>query len=265
METQGKFIVMSTAAFLPFMVNTVITRPITHIQNHHTWSPAYRNFNGSNHFEKLRGMEAAHIQRGFNGIGQHITSFPDGMLGICRSMEQDPACIKLANSGGICIENLGNFDTGHDVMTAAQREAIIQLNAILCFKFRLTPSLSTIVYHHWFQLTNGFRDGGKNDDNHKTCPGTAFFGGNKETNCTTNFLPLVQQALAAIDPAVIATAFTTGIVHTPVLNVRTGPGTGFPVIEKLKENDRVTILETNGNWDRIGQSRWVNADYIAEL
>jgi N-acetylmuramoyl-L-alanine amidase/Bacterial SH3 domain len=263
METQGKFILFNADEFQHFLVSAVINRTITHIQNHHTWSPSYRNFNGHNHFDKLHGMEASHIQRGFNEIGQHITTFPDGSIALCRTMEKDPACIKGANPGGICIENLGNFDRGHDEMTAAHRITIIKVNALLCFKFNLAPNMHTIVYHHWFQLTNGFRDGGKNDDNHKTCPGTNFFGGNTEADFSNHLLPLVQAELATINQPIQLPAFKTGIVHTPLLNVRTGPGISFPVIEKIKENETVSILESNGNWDRIGQSRWVNADYIA--
>ena len=265
METQGKFILMNADEFQQFLIAAVISRRITHVQNHHTWSPSYRNFNGGNHFEKLTGMEASHIQRGFNEIGQHITTFPDGKIGLCRSMEKDPACIKLANSGGICIENLGNFDLGHDEMTAAQRTTIIKVNALLCFKFTLTPDTHKIVYHHWFQLTNGFRDGGKNDDNHKTCPGTNFFGGNTETDFTNNLLPLIVQELATVSAAVNnqPPSIKIGIVHTPVLNVRTGPGKTFPVIDKLIENQTVSIIVSNGEWDRIGQSRWVNANFVA--
>ena len=54
----------------------------------------------------------------------------------------------------------------------------------------------------------------------------------------------------------------TGIVQVPVLNVRTGPGTKFPIVGKLKENDTVSIFESDGNWDRIGEKQWVSADFI---
>ncbi|HPH83977.1 MAG TPA: N-acetylmuramoyl-L-alanine amidase [Ferruginibacter sp.] len=265
METQGKFILMNVDEFQQFMTGTTVNRQITHVQNHHTWSPAYRNFNGANHFEKLRGMESSHIQRGFTEIGQHITTFPDGTVALCRSLEKNPACIYLANSGGICIENLGNFDLGKDSMTANQRDAIIRVNAILCFKFALTPSVQTIVYHHWFRMSNGFRDGGKADNDHKTCPGTAFFGGNTEADFSSNLLPLIRTEIARLTsvPNQPVPGVTIGVVHTPILNVRTGPGKTFPVIGKIKEHETVSILESNGEWDRIGQGRWVHSDYIA--
>ena len=265
MQTQGKFILFNIDEFRQFLISAVVSRSVSHVQDHHTWSPSYRNFNGSNHFEKLKSMEASHIQRGFEEIGQHITTFPDGTIAICRNMDKDPACIKGANHGGLCIENLGNFDKGQDQMTPEQRETIIQVNALLCFKFNLKPSLSTIVYHHWFQLTNGFRDGGQNDDNHKTCPGTGFFGGNTENDFTANLLPLIIQELAQVGNTVdkVTATVKIGIVHTPSLNVRTGPDTSFPAIDRLLENEKVTILESNGEWDRIGQNRWVNSNFVA--
>ena len=264
METRGKFILMSIPEFHQFLVNTVISRRVSFLQNHHTWSPSYRNFNGANHFEKLTGMEQSHLERGFAEIAQHITTFPDGTLALCRNMEKIPAGIQGVNTGGICMEHLGNFDMGKDAMTQEQKHTIIKANALLCFKFGLTPSLRSIVYHHWFKLVSGVRDGGKADNEHKTCPGTNFFGGNKETDCTANFLPLVSAELATIGQTNnnLPQNVQTGIVNALVLNVRTGPGKQFAVVDKLKEDTVVTVLETNGEWDRIGQSKWVNADFI---
>jgi hypothetical protein len=262
MQTQGKFILMTIAEFQQYIQRQSVNRHITHIQNHHTWSPSYRNFNGSNHFQKLKGMEAYHKQVGFDQIAQNITTFPDGTIAICRSLNTKPAGIKYANEGGICIEHLGNFDRGKDQMTEIHKRAIIKVNACLCHKFELTPDTSRIVYHHWFKLSNGQRDGGGIRD-HKTCPGTAFFGGNKEDDCKAHFLPLVRNELQLLRTAANEN-FTqrTGIVNAKILNVRSGPGTTFPIIQKLKEDARVTIYERNGSWDRIGDNHWVKADYI---
>lgn len=265
MQTQGKFSLLTIAEFQQWLLRANIKRTITHIQNHHTWSPSYRNFNGINHFEKLRLMESAHIQRGFTEIGQHITTFPDGTIGLCRSMEKDPACIKYANRGGICIENLGNFDKGADQMTEIHRQTIIKVNAWLCYKFELTPTLQHIVYHHWFKQSNGERDGGTADvhnTDHKTCPGTAFFGGNTEQDCSSHFLPLVLNELTSIGVSINAQLNKTGIVHASILNVRSGPGITYPIVAKLKENETVSVVESNGEWDRIGANQWVKADYI---
>src|SRR4029079_16211640 len=118
-----------------FLLSTHVKRQIRLIQNHHTLIPSYRNFDGLNHFEKLKAMEEAHLQRKFSEIAQNITTFPDGTVAICRSLEKDPAGIKGANKGAICIENLGNFDLNQDQMTDAQRRTIIRVNALLCHRF----------------------------------------------------------------------------------------------------------------------------------
>ena len=263
MQTKGKFILMSVAEFQTFLLSRNIKRKIRIIQNHHTLIPSYRNFNGLNHFEKLKSMEDSHLKRNFSEIAQNITTFPDGTIAICRSLEKDPAGIKGANTGGICIEHLGDFDLGRDQMSEAQRKTIIRINALLCHRFELTPDTNHIVYHHWYHLSSGKRDGGAVDKNHKSCPGTAFFGGNKEIDCINNFLPLVRNELAAIRQSMnIQFENRTGIVQAPVLNVRTGPGTKFPIVGKLKENDTVSIFESDGDWDRIGEKQWVSADFI---
>ncbi|MDP9048719.1 MAG: N-acetylmuramoyl-L-alanine amidase, partial [Bacteroidota bacterium] len=139
MQTLGKFILMDLQEFEGYIqsMDTSTLRPITHVQTHHTWSPSYRNFNGSNHFAKMQSMEAAHIARGFSEIAQHYTTFPDGLICVGRSLSLIPACIQGHNTGGICIENLGNFDAGQDTMDERQTNTIIQINALLCYKFNL--------------------------------------------------------------------------------------------------------------------------------
>jgi uncharacterized protein YgiM (DUF1202 family) len=54
----------------------------------------------------------------------------------------------------------------------------------------------------------------------------------------------------------------SGMVNTPILNIRSGPGKNFQIIGKLKQNALIKIIESNGEWDKIGPSRWVNANYI---
>lgn len=199
MEKQGKFILMSLPEFENYIhdLNIISIRKINHIQQHHTLIPDYGNFNGSNHFPRLKSMEGAHIARGFKEIGQHYTTFPDGKIAVCRSLSLIPACIQGHNTGGICIENLGDFDKGKDVMNDIHKKTIIQLTGLLCFKFNLSVSSDHVVYHHWFKQSNGFRDNANNKHDladHKTCPGTSFFGGNTVSEAEAHFLPEVLKA-----------------------------------------------------------------------
>jgi len=243
-------------------------RKITHVQTHHTWSPSYRNFNGHNHFDKLTSMEADHIARGFGQIAQHFTTFPDGTIATGRPLELVPTCIHGHNTGGICIENLGNFDAGGDTMDPRHKETIIKLNALLLVKFGLPVNTDTLVYHHWFRQSDGFRDDASgliNTTDHKSCPGTAFFGGNTIAAAKANFLPAIQQAVDLYNgkPATPVITGKPGTVNADLLNVRKGPGANFDVVEQLKRHATITVLETKDDWDRIGDNRWVKADYVA--
>ncbi len=178
--------------FIEWIDNKVVKRSITIIQNHHTYSPSYKHFKGSNHQALLKGMEAYHINNnGWSAIAQNFTTFPDGKIAVCRDIEKIPAGIKGANKNGICIEHIGNFDTGNDEMTAQQKETIIAINAILCRKFNLEISTGNIVYHHWYDLITGKRMNGEGVT--KSCPGTAFFGGNKVSDAEASFTPLVKE------------------------------------------------------------------------
>lgn len=170
-------------------------RSVKLVQNHHTYLPGYAQFTGGNHFGLLEGMEHFHMaERGFSEIAQNLTSFPDGTVAVCRSIDKVPCGIKGANQEGICLENLGNFDGGGDAMTPAHRDAVVKINALLCREFSLLPSLGSIVYHHWYDLNSGKRTGGPGTT--KTCPGTAFFSGNSMDAATVTFIPLVAQTLA---------------------------------------------------------------------
>ncbi|WDU82254.1 peptidoglycan recognition protein family protein [Caloramator sp. Dgby_cultured_2] len=114
---------MNREEFKEYILKLKVKRTIKLIQNHHTYSPSYKEFK-NNHFRLLEGMERSHLSRGFDEIGQNITIFPDGLIAICRPLDIPPACIKGANENGICIESVGNFDVGGDKMTEEQKRAL---------------------------------------------------------------------------------------------------------------------------------------------
>jgi hypothetical protein len=111
---------------------------------------------------------------------------PQGSFGLTN-----PSVTPSIEANALAIENVGNFDIGHDQMTAAQKETIITVAALLCIKLGLTPSVDSITYHHWWDMNTGERvlD---NSVGHvvKTCPGTGFFGGNSTTDAKKNFILL---------------------------------------------------------------------------
>ena len=265
MKTQkGKFILFDLGDFSGWLSAIHVNRLIRLVQNHHTWSPSYQNFKVNNHFELLKGMEAAHLERGFSEIAQNLTTFPDGTVAVCRPFDNVPAGIKGANSAGLCIENLGNFDIGQDTMTAEQADTIVKINALLCTRFNLVPSTDTIVYHHWYDLNTGVRTDGTGTT--KSCPGTNFFGGNTVAAAQSNFIPLVSNALTstAIPAAPTAAPLYSARVSADVLNVRSQPSASGKLLKKLRNGTVVQVYEEQGDWRRIhpSEQNWVSGKYL---
>lgn len=46
------------------------------------------------------------------------------------------------------------------------------------------------------------------------------------------------------------------------LNVRSGAGMEYPVIDKLNDGDAVIITEKNGEWGRIDDAGWVMLKFL---
>lgn len=190
-KKQSGFELLSINDLEHWLKNQTISRTIKRVQQHHTYRPNYDNFDGNNHFTLLKSMKNYHVNNnGWSDMAQHFTTFPDGTIGTGRPLSKSPAGIKGANSGSICIEHIGWFDAGKDQMNAAQRDTIVKMNAILLKYFGLPVNAETIIYHHWYDRVSGKRTGGTGTT--KTCPGTAFFGGNKIADAASHFLPLIE-------------------------------------------------------------------------
>ncbi|MCC8410207.1 amidase [Mucilaginibacter sp. UR6-1] len=266
MTTKFGFTKMDIQEFEAWIDSLKVARTVLTVQQHHTYSPSYQLFKGNNHFELQKGMQDYHINHnGWAAIGQHFTTFPDGAILTGRSLEKSPACITGQNANAICIENLGNFDTGKDSMTVEQRDTIVRITAKLCTRFSLPVNTNSIVYHHWFDLTSGQRNNGTK--NNKSCPGTAFFGGNKVSDCENNFLPLVA-VLTQPTPQITGQIIKYAMVTASSLNIRTRPDPS-----SAKANDRAAatlgavlrVYEEKSGWYRISasQQHWVAAKFTA--
>ena len=263
-KKQGKFTLFDEAGFATWLAKQAVSRQITLVQNHHTYIPGYKHFKGDNHFSLQAGMERSHLERGFAEIAQHFTTFPDGTVITGRSLEKIPAGIKGANTGAICIEHLGNFDQGGDAMTATHRQLIIRLNALLCHRFRLSADSNHIVYHHWYDLNTGERKNGAGST--KSCPGSAFFGGNKVANAEANFLPLIRTELDAmtVPKAIKAPLWRGRVVNTDSLNVRDTHAASGKKIKALAAGVIVGIYSEKSGWVKIDPKAalWVNKKYL---
>lgn len=203
---QGQYLLLTREEFKDWLFKQRFARKVVRIQHHHTWKPSYKHFHGSNHFSMLRSMETFHVKKmGWSNIAQNITTFPDGKVAVCRPFDTAPegSIGPRANTNGLMIENIGDFDIGHDVMTAEQKETIVYITALLCIKYGLTPSIDSITYHHWWNLKTGERVLDKGPDyNVKSCPGTGFFGGNSTVSATKYFYPLISTTMQEVKASI---------------------------------------------------------------
>lgn len=264
METRNGFTLMTPAELPWWLQQRQVARTVLYIQEHHTYIPGYAHFSGNNHFQLLAGMLSSHQANGWSDIAQHFTVFPDGKIATGRSLEMNPAGIYGFNNYAICIENIGYFDSGKDQMTAEQRDSIVALTAALCRRFSVPVNTNHIVYHHWFDLNSGARTNGTGVT--KTCPGTAFFGGNTLQAAETHFLPLVEQAVSQTpgNGSTAAAPIAHGVVTASSLNIRNQSSTAGQIIGTTLAGAILRIYETLGGWHRISSSRqeWVYANYV---
>lgn len=195
MQTKYGFTLMTIDEFESWIKTVKVTRTIKYLQVHHTYSPAYAQFNGSNHFSLQQSMKNYHVNNcGYVDIGQTFTTFPDGTIMTGRSINSTPAAMVGFNTNGIGVENVGNFDKGGDTMTQAQKDTIVRAYAAMCKRFNLSPE-SNIVYHGWATAGGTYLGTYIASRSAKTCPGTAFFGGNTRASYDANLKPLIIQAM----------------------------------------------------------------------
>jgi hypothetical protein len=262
--------------FRDYLNSTQFIRPIRFIQNHHTWEPDYGSFQEKqDELYWLNSMRDYHMKvRGWSNIGQNLTTFPSGNIGLCRPIDTTPAGILGANQGAICIENLGNFDTGHDQMTTLQKNTIIFLNAVLCLKFNLTPVKTQIVYHHWFDHSGQRFPDDKINKNQvgpneqKTCPGTAFFSTNTIDSAEANFYPGIKDKIAQLGVIPLSPGVLKEVNAIDGLNIRSAPSaTASKEKVGLDHGIKVTVYTTFGNWSKISNTseRWVSSYYLIDI
>lgn len=189
---------MGVGEFKSWLASQKITRKITRLQVHHTWKPNYTTRINQDHFKCLEGMRNTHLANGWSGTGQNITIFEDGKIAISldRDLNKTPAGIAGANTGALCIENIGNFDKGGNVMTEVQRRSIAHVYACLADKLNIPVDTDHIVYHAWYTPTGAFLGDYVAGKSSKTCPGTNFWGdGNTKAAALKGFIPAIKEEL----------------------------------------------------------------------
>lgn len=240
-----------------------VKRKVNRLQVHHMAAPSYDNWKTDNALRRQNNIKSFHINtNGWSDIAQHFSIFPDGHIVTGRSLEKDPAGITGWNTGAICCEIYGNFDK--DVMTKEQKEAIIAFYGLLCKKFNLTPSSSTIRYHAWFTASGTYLGTYNKSKSAKTCPGLKFFGGNTIEAFNKNLLPEIKNYISGNKTTTSTSTTKDKVVKIDcdTLNVREGAGTKYKITGKVKRNEAYTIVEEKSGWGLLkSKLGWICLEY----
>jgi hypothetical protein len=135
-------------------------RQVNAVHMHHTWRPSRADFKGH---DTIVSMWRFHTQtQGWRDIAQHITIDPQGFIWLGRNWNLPPASAAGHNGnekfGPFMFEMIGNFDTGHDPFDGAQRDAALQVVALVQSRFDLESN--TLKFH--------------NAMSPKSCPGSSL-------------------------------------------------------------------------------------------
>ena len=181
----------SIKEFNDWIYKQKVTRTITRLQAHHMWMPDYSCWKTDNALRRQNNTRDFHINKNkWGDIAQHFSIFPDGHIVTGRSLNSTPIGIKGWNTNAICVEIYGNFDKGKDVMTSAQKNAVLACYKIMAERFNIPINIAHIKPHCHF--TSGGTHIGYYSQSRsaKSCPGTGFFGDIK--NFESSFLKQVK-------------------------------------------------------------------------
>ena len=63
---------------------------------------------------------------------------------------------------------------------------------------------------------------------------------------------------------VVTATYNRYVKVNTLLNVRSGPGTGYSIVGRKYNGDKVTVYKESSNWSNIGMNEWVSSDYLTD-
>lgn len=209
MKKQNGFTLLENEKeFKEWLDDQKVTRKITRLQVHHfslpnykTWETTDKKYYGNDRelgrTQSLDnyGKQTWNYSDGHGHyIAQHINIFPNGKITTGRNLNSTPIGIKGWNTNAICVEIYGDFDKGKDIMTDAQKKAVIFVFALFAKKFNISIDANGIRPHCWFDANGNYLGDYYSVKSAKTCPGTNFMGfGNTKKAFNTYFYPLIKE------------------------------------------------------------------------
>ena len=270
-----------------YLAKQKVARKITRLQVHHmdlpnysTWEKTDKKVFSEPHFGRTQSLNDYGRKTWGSGasdgyghyIAQHFNVFPDGKITTGRNLNSTPIGIRGWNTNAICIEIYGDFDKGKDVMTAAQKKAVIALYGELCKRFKIPVDTAHIRPHCWFTASGTYL--GKYDSSRsaKSCPGTNFMG----YGCSpSGFAKFINEVKAYVNgketPKEEAkpSSFKKYIAKPTVdgLTGRKGPGVEYDKVTMIDTDIAVTIVgeakaKDGGTWLKCKSGYYVNKKYM---
>ena len=262
-----------------------VTRKITRLQVHNTFLPDYTTWEKTDkkvfsepHFGRAQSLDDYGKKTwGYSdGHGhytaQNFTVFPDGMITTGRHLNSKPIGIRGWNDSAICIEIYGDFDKGKDVITKAQKKAVIALYGELCKRFDIPVNTSHIRPHCWFTAGGTYLGKYNPSKSAKTCPGTNFMGYGCSPSGFAKFINEVkayvngkgaskEEAKPASFKQYIAKPTVDGLV------CRKGPGVEYDKVTMIDTDIAITIVgeekaKDGGTWLKCKSGYYVNKKYM---
>lgn len=272
MKTQSGFTRFDNVKEFETWINKQrVTRKITRLQvhhmdlpNYHTWTTTDKKVYGSNrelgrtislddYGKKTWGSSDGHGHY----IAQHFNVFPNGKITTGRNLNSTPIGIRKWNTNAICIEIYGDFDS--DIMTSEQKATVIAMYGILCKRFKLTPSLSTIRPHGYFTAGGTYLGKYSPSRSAKTCPGLKFFGG--LNNFEKNFIGEVKKYVKGekvnnkqdkvTEPLKPNTKHFMVKIICDELNIRKEASFNSKIVDKVHKGDVYTIVEEKNGLGKL--------------
>ena len=284
MKSQNGFTLMNKNEIGTYLAKQKVTRKITRLQVHHmdlpnysTWEKTDKKVFSEPHFGRTQSLNDYgkktwnYSDRHGKYIAQHFNVFPDGMITTGRHLNSTPIGIMGWNTNAICIEIYGDFDKGKDVMTKAQKEAVIALYGELCKRFKIPVDTAHIRPHCWFTAGGTYLGKYNSSRSAKTCPGTNFMG----YGCSpSGFAKFINEVKAYVNgkeapkegdktsfKKYIAKPIVDGLVY------RKGPGVEYDKVAMIDTDIAITIVgetkaKDGGTWLKAKSGYYVNKKYM---
>ncbi len=287
MKTKNGFTLFEKPSEIgPWLKKQSVFRIINKLQVHHmdlpnysTWEKTDKKVFSEPHFGRTQSLNDYGRRTWGNGasdghghyIAQHFNVFPDGKITTGRHLNSKPIGIRGWNDGAICIEIYGDFDKSKDVMTAAQKKAVIALYGELCKRFKISVDTAHIRPHCWFTAGGAYLGKYNSSRSAKTCPGTNFWGVGCSPSGFNKFLADIKEYVNGkeIEVSAADNKFKKYIAKPTVegLACRKGPGVEYDKVTVIDPDIAVTIVDEEkakdgGTWLKCKAGYYVNKKYM---